>query len=366
MSNGIALVLGTRPEIIKLAPVIQACERRSVPHTLIHTGQHYSETLDSVFFDQLGLPDPDYNLGVGSADHGKQTGEMLIGVERILQECDPETVLVQGDTNSVLAGALAASKLDVRLGHVEAGLRSGDREMPEETNRTLADHAADRCFAPTEQSRDNLLAEGIPEERIEVTGNTVVDALERHKELARERTTALADLGLDEDDYAVMTLHRAENVDDPERFRALLFGASRAGDSHGLPVVYPIHPRARERIEEFDITVPEPIRLVEPREYLEFIRLEDAASIILTDSGGVQEEACILGTPCVTLRDNTERPETISAGANVLAGPDPATIIHRVEEMIDTDGDWENPFGDGTAGEQILQAVTRAPEEVPQ
>lgn len=364
MSDEIALILGTRPEIIKLAPVIHACESRSIPCTVIHTGQHYSDTLDSVFFDQLGLPEPEYNIGVGSEDHGKQTGEMLIGIEQVLQERTPETVLVQGDTNSVLAGALAASKMDVTLGHVEAGLRSDDREMPEETNRVLADHAADRCFAPTEESKQNLLAEGIPEDRIEVTGNTVVDALEQNKTIAREQTTVLQNLGLEEGEYMLMTLHRAENVDDPERFRALLFSASRAGDSHDMPVVYPIHPRARSRIEEFDIAVPEPIRLVDPQEYLEFVRLEEAAAVILTDSGGVQEEACILGTPCVTLRDSTERPETLDVGANVLAGPDPAAVLACVDEMIEKTGDWENPFGDGTASERILQAVTPELEEV--
>jgi len=366
MSDEIAFVLGTRPEIIKLAPVIRACEAQSIPYTVIHTGQHYSDSLDSVFFDQLELPEPECNLDVGSADHGKQTGEMLIRIERVLRERSPETVLVQGDTNSVLAGALAASKMDVTLGHVEAGLRSNDRNMPEEINRILADHAADRCFAPTEDSEQNLRAEGIPASRIDVTGNTIVDALERNSEIARSETTVLDDLRLTEGAYMLMTLHRAENVDDAERFRALLFGASRAGDSHGVPVIYPIHPRALNRIEEFDIEVPDPIRLVDPQEYLEFIRLEDAASVILTDSGGVQEEACVLGTPCVTLRDSTERPETVAVGANVLAGPDPATIIARVDQMANKSGDWENPFGDGTAGKQILRAVTPGLEEVTQ
>lgn len=366
MSNKLALILGTRPEIIKLAPVIRACENRSVPYTLIHTGQHYSYSLDSAFFDQLGLPEPEYNLEVGSADHGQQTGEMLIKIEKVLGECSPETVLVQGDTNSVLAGALAASKMDVTLGHVEAGLRSNDREMPEEINRILADHAAKRCFAPTEESRQNLLSEGIPEHRIDMTGNTIVDALERNKELARGQTTALQDLGIADGGFILMTLHRAENVDDRDRFQSLLFGASRVSESKNMPVIYPIHPRAQNRIEEFDIGVPESIRLVEPQEYLEFIHLEDEASVILTDSGGVQEEACILGTPCVTLRDSTERPETIRVGANVLAGPDPASITARAEEMVKKTGDWANPFGDGTAGEQILRAVTSNPEEVTQ
>jgi UDP-N-acetylglucosamine 2-epimerase (non-hydrolysing) len=357
MSEGIAVILGTRPEIIKLAPVVRACEENDVPCTLIHTGQHYSDSLDSVFFDQLGLPDPDYNLEVGSADHGQQTGEMLIGIEEVLQEESPETVLVQGDTNSVLAGAIAASKLDVELGHVEAGLRSNDREMPEEINRVLADHAADTLFAPTEQSKANLLAEGIPESRIEVTGNTVVDALYRNRELAAETSTVLDELGVDDRAFFLLTLHRQENVDDPELFEALLFGASRAADKHGVDVIYPIHPRAEKRLEEFGLEVPEPIRVVEPREYLDFIRLEDAATLVMTDSGGVQEEACILGTPCVTLRDSTERPETVSAGANVLAEHDPASIIASVDEMIERDGDWRNPFGDGDAGERILQSV---------
>ncbi|MFC6721131.1 non-hydrolyzing UDP-N-acetylglucosamine 2-epimerase [Halobacteriaceae archaeon SHR40] len=357
MSDGIAVILGTRPEIIKLAPVIRACEENKIPCTLIHTGQHYSDSLDSVFFDQLGLPDPDYNLEVGSASHGQQTGEMLIGIEEVLEEVSPETVLVQGDTNSVLAGAIAASKLDVDLGHVEAGLRSNDRKMPEEINRVLADHAADTLFAPTRQSRENLLAEGIPDSRIEVTGNTVVDALYRNRELAAETSTVLDELGVDDREFFLMTLHRQENVDDPELFEALLFGASRAADKHGVDVIYPIHPRAEKRLEEFGLDVPEPIRVVEPQEYLDFIRLEDAATLVMTDSGGVQEEACILGTPCVTLRDSTERPETVSVGANVLADHDPATIIASVDQMIERDSDWENPFGDGDAGERILQSV---------
>ena len=357
MSDGIAVILGTRPEIIKLAPVVRACEENDIRCTLIHTGQHYSDSLDSVFFDQLGLPDPDYNLEVGSAGHGQQTGEMLIGIEEVIKEESPETVLVQGDTNSVLAGAIAASKLDVELGHVEAGLRSNDREMPEEINRILADHAADTLFAPTQQSKENLLAEGVPESRIEVTGNTVVDALYRNRELAAETSTVLDELGLDDRAFFLLTLHRQENVDDPELFEALLFGASRAADKHGVDVIYPIHPRAKKRLDEFELAVPEPIRVVEPREYLDFIRLEDAATLVMTDSGGVQEEACILGTPCVTLRDSTERPETVSAGANRLAEHGPASIIASVDEMIERDGSWENPFGDGDAGERILQSV---------
>ncbi len=357
MSGEIVIVLGTRPEIIKLAPVVRACETHGVPFTLLHTGQHYSDSLDSVFFEQLGLPEPDYNLEVGSAQHGKQTGEMLVGIERVLQKHTPETVLVQGDTNSVLAAALAASKLDTELGHVEAGLRSFDREMPEEVNRVLTDHASDLLFAPTEGSKENLLAEGVPESRVTVTGNTVVDALHRNRELAQQGSSAVSDLGFEGREFFLMTLHREENVDDEGRFRRLLAAVSRAADRHGVPVVYPIHPRAQARLEEFDIEVPSPVCLVEPQDYLDFLLLEDEARLVLTDSGGVQEEACILGTPCVTLRDSTERPETVAAGANVLAEHDPEEIINSVDWMVYKQDGWENPFGDGRAGERILQAV---------
>jgi UDP-N-acetylglucosamine 2-epimerase (non-hydrolysing) len=357
MAGEIALVLGTRPEIIKLSPVVRACREQDVPCTIVHTGQHYSDSLDAVFFDQLGLPDPDYDLGVGSGPHGEQTGEMMAELGPVLRAESPDAVLVQGDTNSVLAGALVASKLDVTLGHVEAGLRSYDRGMPEEINRVVADHVSEHLFAPTDRSEANLLEEGIPESRVSVTGNTVVDALEHNRRLARRRSDVLAELGLDGRSFFLLTLHREENVDDAERFRGLLAGAGRAGREHDVPVVYPVHPRARTRIREFDIDVPDPIAVVEPREYLAFLRLEDEASLVLTDSGGVQEEACILGTPCVTLRDSTERPETLAVGANVLADPATDPVTDCVDRMLGAGGGWDNPFGDGRAGERIVRTV---------
>jgi UDP-N-acetylglucosamine 2-epimerase (non-hydrolysing) len=353
----VAVVLGTRPEIIKLAPVVTACSEHDVPCTIIHTGQHYSDNLDSVFFEQLGVPEPDYHLGVGSGPQGQQTGKMIVEIDRVLRDVSPDTVLVQGDTNSVLAGAIAASKLDVDLGHVEAGLRSYDREMPEELNRVVADHVSDSLFAPTERSEQNLLADGIPDSRITVTGNTVVDALYRNRTLARQESSILQDLGLDGQEFFLLTLHRAENVDDRSRFRMLLFSTSRAGLKHDVPVIYPIHPRAKRRLEEFGLAVPDPIRLIDPVDYLDFLRLEDAARLVLTDSGGVQEEACILKTPCVTLRDSTERPETVAVGANVLSAPDPVAVLENVNSMLRADGDWENPFGDGNASERILQST---------
>ncbi|WP_138004364.1 non-hydrolyzing UDP-N-acetylglucosamine 2-epimerase [Halalkalirubrum salinum] len=357
MSEHIAIVLGTRPEIIKLAPVVRACEAGEIQYTLIHTGQHYSKSMDEVFFDQLELPAPNYNLAVGSAGHGRQTGQMLIELEEILETIQPSTVLVQGDTNSVLAGALAAGKLDVTVGHVEAGLRSFDRDMPEELNRVVADHVADRLYAPTDRSRQQLRDEGIPHDRITVTGNTIVDAVSQHRGIAAERSSICAELDIT-DDFFILTAHRAENVDDPDRFERLLEGVGRAAAAHETEVIYPIHPRSAKRLETFGLTVPDRIRTVEPLDYLDFLRLESAAALILTDSGGVQEEACILGVPCVTLRDSTERPETISVGANRLCPPDGGEIQEAVLEALFTDRSWDPPFGDGTAGRRIVEDVT--------
>lgn len=357
MTPEIAFVLGTRPEIIKLSPVIRACQDAGVEFDIIHTGQHYSDSLDSVFFDQLELPEPDYNLEVGSGSHGKQTGAMIAGIEEILLKREPSVVLVQGDTNSVLAGAIATSKLDIELGHVEAGLRSFDREMPEETNRVLTDHAADYLFAPTEQSAAHLRKEGLPEERISVTGNTVVGAVQQNRKLAREKSSILSGLDLTAGEFALITAHRAENVDDKERFAGIMDGARQVAEQFNLDVVYPIHPRARQSLEAFELDVPEQVRIIDPADYLDFLTLEAAAEVIITDSGGVQEEACILGIPCVTVRDNTERPETVDVGANLIVGTDPDDILEGVSKMRSRSTDWDNPFGDGTAGEQIVEIV---------
>ena len=341
MSTGetvVTIVLGTRPEIIKLAPVIDACERYDVGYSVVHTGQHYSDELDAVFFEQLELPTPEYNLAIGSGSHSAQTGAMIGAIEGVLVEDEPDVVLVQGDTNSVLAGSVAASKLDCEVGHVEAGLRSFDRRMPEEVNRVLADHAADYCFAPTDQAAQHLRQEGVPVERITVTGNTIVDAVTGYRDLAAEKTEVLETHDLHVGEFCLLTAHRAENVDDPERFASLLDGVARFA-------------------AEPDIDVPADIRLVEPQDFLDFLRLESAARLAFTDSGGVQEEACILGTPCVTLRDNTERPETVAVGANRVVGVDPAEIVAGAREALRAPTDWENPFGDGRSAERILDAV---------
>jgi UDP-N-acetylglucosamine 2-epimerase (non-hydrolysing) len=349
----IAIILGTRPEIIKLAPVINELRRKKADFFILHTGQHYSYSLDRVFFEQLELPRARYNIEAGSGSHAAQTAKILVGSEKILQQEVAGTVLVQGDTNSVLAAALAAVKLHVKVGHVEAGLRSYARNMPEEINRVLADHCSDYLFAPTEKARSILLGEGIPGEKISVTGNTIVDAVYQNLELSGDKSHALETLHLKPDGYLLATLHRQENVDDRARFGSMLEGLERVTATTGLQVIYPIHPHSRNRMAEFGLDAPG-LTLTEPVDFFGFLQLENNARLILTDSGGIQEEACILGTPCVTLRDNTERPETVEVGANILAGASPDNILDCARTMLGRKTAWPNPFGDGKAAERIV------------
>ncbi len=355
----VSVIIGTRPEIIKMAPVIKELERQGREYFILHTGQHYSYSLGRVFFEQLKLPQAKYNLEVGSGSHAEQTAKILIGVERILRKESPDIVLVEGDTNSVLAGALAATKLHIKVGHVEAGLRSYDRQMPEEINRMLTDHCSDYLFAPTEKAKAILQGEGIPEEKIFVTGNTIVDAVYQNLEIAREREDSLSSLGVTPGGYFLVTLHRQENVDNRERFTSILKGLDEVAAEFHLPVIYPIHPRSRKRMSQFDLKSKN-LKLIDPLDFLGFLQLASKARLILTDSGGVQEEACILNVPCVTLRDNTERPETIEVGANILAGASPDKIIKYAKLMLNRENDWRNPFGDGKAGGRIVEIVMEA------
>ncbi len=352
----IAIILGTRPEIIKMAPIIRECERKKLDYFVLHTGQHYSYEMDSIFFEQLELPAARYNLDVGSASHAEQTGKIMAGVEKVLIKERPKVVLVQGDTNTVLAGALAATKLHIKVGHVEAGLRSYDRSMPEEINRVVADHISDYLYAPTENSRENLRKEGIAEEKIFVTGNTIVDSVYQNLEIARRKLNVLADLGLKPKEYFLVTAHRQENVDSRERLGEILKGLELVGQKFELPVVFPVHPRTRKMVTEFGFEF-DGIRAIEPLGFLEFLQLEANARLVLTDSGGVQEEACILGVPCVTLRENTERPETMDVGANVLAGANSGEMFKETKQKLMQGNDWENPFGDGKASNLILDSI---------
>lgn len=354
----VCIVLGTRPEIIKMSPVVRECERRGLDFFILHTGQHYSYSMDGAFLEQLRLPKSRHNLEVGSGSHAEQTGKMLVGIERVLKSEKPDVVLVEGDTNTVLAGALASAKLGIKVGHVEAGLRSYDRRMPEETNRVLTDHCSDLLFAPTKESGRTLLKEGIPENRVFVTGNTVVDAVFQNLKIAKKEAKGLDRFEVDRKAYFLATVHRQENVDSRERFADILKGLRKVHDEYKLPVIYPIHPRARKQLEKFKLDA-EGITLAEPLDYLTFLHLESNAKLVLTDSGGVQEETCILNVPCVTLRDNTERPETLQVGSNILAGTNPDSINEKTTVMLEKPASWKNPFGDGKAGQRIIEIVAR-------
>ena len=351
----IGIIVGTRPEIIKMAPVIRECQKRSIPYFIIHSNQHYSEEMDSIFFDELELPAPHYNLGVGSGLHSNQTGNILIKMEPILVEEQPDIVLVQGDTNTVLAGALAASKLNIKVGHIEAGLRSYDRMMPEETNRILTDHMSEFLFAVGPNQESILAKEGIAPEKIHSVGNTVSDSLFQHLEIAADKSDILTSLGVEAKSYFLVTAHRASNVDIPAHLKELLALFDRLHDKFEQPIVWPIHPRTQAKLTEFGIQIPSYLKLSPPIGYLDFIQLQKNAQLILTDSGGIQEEACLLGVPCITLRENTERPESIEVGANVLVGRDADKALTAAEKWLSSENiTWENPFGDGHVAERII------------
>lgn len=353
----ISVILGTRPEIIKMSPIIRHLKERSPKFFILHTGQHYSYEMERIFFQELELPDADYNLEVGSGSHGQQTGKMLGGIEDVLLQEKPDVVLVQGDTNTVLAGALAASKLGIKIGHVEAGLRSLDRSMPEEINRVVTDHLSDYLFPPTVTAQQNLIREGISDDKIFVCGNTIVDALFQNIGISENKPSVLDNFDLQKEGYFLVTAHRQENVDDERRLNDIIQGLEGLYRQYGLPIIFAAHPRTAKRLVEFNIALSDGVRTIEPPGYLEFLQLEKNAKLVLTDSGGVQEETCILRVPCVTFRNNTERPETIDVGSNILVGTDPSKILNGVSMMLKQSRNWVNPFGDGKAAEKIISAL---------
>jgi len=359
------VVLGTRPGIVMLSPVIRELERAGLPFFVLHTGQHYSHDMDRRFFEDLELREPEHQLDLAGAGggHGAQTGEMLRACEEVLVAERPRLVLVGGDANTNLAGALAARKLHIRVGHVEAGERSYDWRMPEEHNRVIIDHISEYLFTTNEKGLENLRADGVRGEVV-VTGNPIVDATAQNLGIAGRRSRVLERLGLAPSGHAVLTAHREENVDSPEVLSAILDGAARVAAEVCAPVVFPAHPRTRRRLAEFGLeeraaALPG-VLLVEPLGYLDFLRLVACAGLVLTDSGGVQQEACILRVPCVTLRDVTEWTETVRLGANALAGCDPEAIAACARAMIAVERDWADPFGDGRAARRIVAVVERA------
>ena len=364
----IAVVLGTRPEIIKMAPIIDEIVNRDIELCLIHTGQHYDKEMSDNFFIDLEIPAPDYNINVGSGSHGKQTGLMMKGIEEVLMDEKPDIVLVQGDTNAVLAGALVASKLHIAVGHVEAGLRSFDMTMPEEINRRVCDVTSTMYFIPTEESAINLLAEGYSRKKLIITGNTVVDACFRHLEIAKKRgfeEESLASLGIDNmDNILTLTMHRAENVDDKKRVTNIIDALKELGD---MNIIFPIHPRTKKTLEDFklfdELNNLSHVHIIKPIGYLDFLQLTSKSTLILTDSGGLQEEAITLDVPALTLRYNTERPETVTAGGNILVGADKDAILENANKILNDEEFAQkmknaiNPYGQGDSAKKTVDAI---------
>ncbi|MDI3327542.1 MAG: UDP-N-acetylglucosamine 2-epimerase (non-hydrolyzing) [Alicyclobacillaceae bacterium] len=357
MGKRFAIVVGTRPEIIKMAPVIRECEARGLDYRLVHSGQHYDYAMDRAIFERFGLPEPHVNLGVGSGSHAAVTARILERLETYLLEENIEAVLVHGDTNTTLGGALVAAKLNLPLGHVEAGLRSFDRTMPEEINRVLTDHVSTHLFAPTVEAVANLRREGIVQ-GVHLTGQTAVDAI-AYLLPSLGNSPVLEEQQLEPRSYLYLTLHRQENTDDPKRLDLILQGLERTAKQFGLPIICSLHPRTRRRLEDYGWyerfrEIPGMRVLYPPVDVFDSLALQSRAALVLTDSGGLQEEACILGVPCVTLRENTERPETLEIGANRLAGYRPEGIVQAVSEMLAVQGPWNHPYGDGQASRRIL------------
>ncbi|GGJ63930.1 UDP-GlcNAc3NAcA epimerase [Anoxybacillus voinovskiensis] len=347
----IVTILGARPQFIKAAPVSRVLRKK---HTeiIVHTGQHYDANMSDIFFAELNIPKPDYHLGVGSGTHGKQTGEMMIKLEEIVLNEQPDYVLVYGDTNSTLAGALVAAKLHIPVIHVEAGLRSFNKKMPEEINRIMTDHVSEFLFCPTDTAVENLKNENITRNVLNI-GDVMYDAVLYNKELAQEKSTILADLGLEAKQYHLITIHRAENTDDVQNMKNILEAFAQIEEVK----VWPMHPRTKYKLASYGLSVEAipNLKVIEPVGYLDMLTLESNAKKIITDSGGVQKEAYFMQVPCVTVREQTEWVETLETEANILVGTDVEKIVAAVKK--DVRPVYSDVFGDGKAAEKIVEAI---------
>ncbi|MGE3796044.1 MAG: non-hydrolyzing UDP-N-acetylglucosamine 2-epimerase [Dehalococcoidia bacterium] len=355
------VVAGARPNFVKVAPLMRSFASRGIDAALVHTGQHYDSVMSGSFFESLGIPEPIANLGVGSGSHAVQTAAVMVAFEEWLSGADADAVLVVGDVNSTVACALVAAKAGIPVGHIEAGLRSFDRSMPEEVNRVMVDAVARWLFTPSADADENLLAEGVEPARIHRVGNIMVDSLLGSIERARLRPVR-AELGLP-DPYGLVTLHRPALVDSPERMRDVMRALDEVGAS--IPLAFPVHPRTRTMLDRAAIAVdPSRIRLVEPQPYLDFLALEAGAALVLTDSGGVQEETTVLGVPCLTLRENTERPITITHGTNTLVRFDHDAIVAAARAArSDPAAPAPIPLWDGLTSERIVDVLTAATDD---
>jgi UDP-GlcNAc3NAcA epimerase len=355
----VVTVVGARPQFVKAAVVSRAFASagKGIRERIVHTGQHFDDNMSDVFFREMGIPRPAVSLGIGGGPHGQMTGRMLEAIERVLLEDRPDWVLVYGDTNSTLAGALAAAKLHIPVAHVEAGLRSFNRRMPEEVNRVLTDHVSDLLLAPTAVAVANLENEGILGEKVANVGDVMLDAMMHYRAIADAQSTVLARLGLSDRGYVLATVHRAENTDDPARMGGIIAGL--AALSEAVPVVLPIHPRTRKLLAGDGrlAAMPAGIKVIDPVGYLDMVMLESRAGLIATDSGGVQKEAFFCGVPCLTLRDETEWVELVECGANVLVGSDAARIASEGRARFGCGIPREPLYGRGDAGARVVQAL---------
>ena len=355
----ICSVVGARPNFMKMAPVVREIRRRGLRSTLVHTGQHYDGPMSRVFFEELGMPEPDVNLEIGSDTPTRQTARIMMAFEEFCLRDRPDVILVGGDVNSTVAVALVAARLGIRLGHVESGLRSFDREMPEEINRVVTDHLSDYLFTTEESANLNLSREGIPESRVHFVGNCMVDTLKQHVAQAVAKAPWEA-FGLLPQGYGLLTLHRPSNVDSAPALQRLMGALEDV--ARRVPILFPVHPRTLSRLSSAGMSVPEAIRTCEPLPYQTFLGLMARAKVVLTDSGGIQEETSAMGVPCLTLRENTERPVTLTHGTNRLVGTDREEIKRNVERIIA--GDWpagrQVPLWDGQASVRIVDIVARA------
>ena len=353
----IVTIIGTRPEIIKMAPVVKSIDELPHEHILVHSGQHYDLEMDRVFFRDMKLREPDIQLDLKEQPPHLQVARTLMQAASVASRAD--LVVVHGDTNTTLAGALLGNKLGKPVAHVEAGIRSFDRTMPEEVNRTLTDHASSILFAPTETARRNLETESV-RQGVHVVGNSVIDAVMQNVDAAKASKIRKR-LRLEGSRFAVLTLHRAENVDAPDRLKRVFQAMGAIASRHGITIVFPIHPRTEKMARQFGLSslLKAPgLKVIPPTGYLDMLELVRNATLVFTDSGGLQEESCFFRIPCVTLRENTERPETLEIGSNVLAGTDPPRILEAAEKQLAAKREWPNPYGDGTAGTQIAKVVS--------
>jgi UDP-N-acetylglucosamine 2-epimerase (non-hydrolysing) len=349
-------VIGARPNYMKIAPIVHELQRRGIPQFLVHTGQHYDANMSQVFFEELQMPQPDVYLSVGSDTHARQTARVMMALEEICQQRQPDLVVVGGDVNSTLAAALVASKLQIGLAHVEAGLRSFDRSMPEETNRVLTDHVSDMLFTTEESANVNLHREGITAEKIHFVGNCMVDTLLKHLDASLSRRP-WQQFELEPRSYVLLTLHRPGNVDASDVFSALIQAINQIAAQ--LPVLFPIHPRSRERLTKLYAGLAPSVLICDPLPYLTFLGLMARARLVLTDSGGVQEETTALHVPCLTLRSNTERPVTITEGTNRLIGTDPEIILLHVNQILSDKPTTHPhpPLWDGRASQRVVSII---------